>query len=202
MATPGEMIQVAARALLLPEVTVGSYYRAIREEGLVKTGGRGRSAAQVSALDVARLLIAILASELVRDAPEAVGVFGDLRQAGSEVELVKPIAGDRLGLPGEHRFEEGLVAVLELLSSRRRAQTAGGEDLVYRFGVDVELSDLQAHLHTDEAFLTYTHHQGTPRRPNESDYGLRVRRSLGGPALQMLASLVADRDYEGHKDQA
>lgn len=195
MATPGEMIEVTARALLLPEVTVGSYYRAIREEGLVKTGGRGRSAAQVSALDVARLLIAILASELVRDAPRAVGVFGDLRQVDNEVELVEPIAGERLGRAGEHRFEDGVVAALELLSSARRFQSAGGEDLIYRFGVDVEISDLRAHLHTDEAFLTYAHHQGTLRRPNESDYGLRVRRSLGGPALQMLASLVAEREY-------
>lgn len=194
MATPGQMIQVTARTLMLPEVTVGSYYRAIREAGFVKTGGRGRSAARVSALDVARLLIAILASELVRDAPEAVRTFGELIQTESEVEIVRPLSGSRLGLCRGHRFEDAVVALLMKLatppSQESYSTSEETDDLSCRFGVAVDLANLQADLQTDDSFLTYQWQPGGPGKAKDRGYGLRVQRALDGPALRLLASLL------------
>ncbi len=69
MATSGELIRIMARALALPSATVTSYHRVLREHGMITKGGRGRSAATMSAEDVARLLIALLSADNLEEAP-------------------------------------------------------------------------------------------------------------------------------------
>ncbi len=77
--TPGELVEVTADALRLPKVTVGAYYRLLREAGLITKGGRGRSAAELTPSDVATLLIAIMASETAVGSPERTRRFGDFQ---------------------------------------------------------------------------------------------------------------------------
>ena len=64
MATPGQLVKAMAATLGLSEATVGQYDRVLAENGLRSKGGRGLSAARVTAADAANLLIAIMASPI------------------------------------------------------------------------------------------------------------------------------------------
>src|SRR5690606_29464750 len=72
MATPGELIKAVADVLHVPEVTISSYYRSLREAGLVTKGGRGRSAAKMTAADAAHLLIAVGGARFERETADSV----------------------------------------------------------------------------------------------------------------------------------
>lgn len=78
MATSGELIRITARALQLPESTVTSYHRMLRQGGLLTKGGRGRSAPDVSASDVARLLLALLGADALAEAVDITELLSDL----------------------------------------------------------------------------------------------------------------------------
>lgn len=117
MASPGELVKVAAWALLMPEVTVGSYYRALREAALVSKLGRGRSAAEVTALDAARLLIAIMSAPLVRDSAECVSLYGRFRSAAMPDDIASAgLDPDLAALEAAHAFEDALAYLLENIS--------------------------------------------------------------------------------------
>lgn len=73
MASPGELIKTVAEVFDVPEVTIASSYRALREAGYVTKGGRGRSAAHMTPRDAGALLIAICGSRFEREA--AGGVY-------------------------------------------------------------------------------------------------------------------------------
>src|SRR5258705_11448956 len=62
MATPGQLVKCIAEALGIPEPTVVQYDRLLSENGMRSKGGRGTSAAKVTAVDAANLLIAIMES--------------------------------------------------------------------------------------------------------------------------------------------
>lgn len=64
MPTSGQLVKAIADALLLPHSTVALYDRALSEAGVRTKGGRGRSAAQMTTLDAANLLIAIISSPI------------------------------------------------------------------------------------------------------------------------------------------
>lgn len=68
MVTSGRMIEIVADALILPTATVTSYHRQLQQERLVTIGGRGRSAAQTTPADVAKLLITMMGSEKLEEA--------------------------------------------------------------------------------------------------------------------------------------
>lgn len=78
MATAGELIRLTADALQVPEATVTSYHRMLREAGLLTKGGRGRNAPQMSATDVARLLLAMLGSDALAETVEATTLVSEL----------------------------------------------------------------------------------------------------------------------------
>jgi len=115
MATPGELIGTVARALDVSEVTVGVYYRKLREAGLVTKGGRGRSAPRSTHLDATRLLIAILTSDTGKDAAAETERFGGLGlvYSGEGVELlgITDNEFDKLD------FESALSRILSLISN-------------------------------------------------------------------------------------
>lgn len=58
MATSGDLIQTLASVSGIPQATILTYYRSLREAGLVTKGGRGPSAARMKSRDAALLLIA------------------------------------------------------------------------------------------------------------------------------------------------
>ncbi|VFU08405.1 ArsR/SmtB family transcription factor [Methylocella tundrae] len=72
MATPSNLIESVARALGVPEATVSSHYRALREAGLVSKAGRGRGSAKMTTQDAANLLIAVAGSSALKNAIETV----------------------------------------------------------------------------------------------------------------------------------
>lgn len=129
VATPGELVTTVAEVTGVARPTVADIDRRLAAAGLRTVGGRGLSAAKMTAKDAAYLLIALLtgasATEVVAEtvaAADAVSLptpFGDNDDAWHLDWLPQPII--TLG-PG-HTFGEMLTALLEVaqagvLSSR------------------------------------------------------------------------------------
>jgi hypothetical protein len=121
MATPGQLVKCVAEALGIPEPTVVQYDRLLAENGLRSKGGRGTSAAKVTAVDAANLLIAIMGSPVagasIKPAIEVCKIYGKLRvRLGGTSENMKTFK--RLGfptvskLPISHSLREALAAVI------------------------------------------------------------------------------------------
>jgi hypothetical protein len=72
MALLSELVRVVAQVEGLEEVSVGIFARQAREAGLIKQGGRGRSAAKMSLRDAVNLLIAVNGCSLAKDVPRLV----------------------------------------------------------------------------------------------------------------------------------
>ena len=139
MATPGELIKAVADVLHVPEVTISSYYRSLREAGFVTKGGRGRSAAQMTAADAAHLLMAVGGNRFEKES--AAKIAEDYRRirASHTVRRMALPTGERPGwlegdwiendagtwlfegfsiphlqaLPEQHQFIDALTAVIE-----------------------------------------------------------------------------------------
>jgi hypothetical protein len=126
MSSPGEMVSVVAKVLGLPEATVVVHDRNLAVAGLRSKGGRGRSAARMTASDAASLLIVVTASSLVKNTVETWHDYAHLlaeksvltapdgfrfnEEGAWELERV-PLRG-LLELPPKHRFLEALAALL------------------------------------------------------------------------------------------
>lgn len=116
MASPGELVSVVASTLGINEATAFVYARHLREANLLTKGGRGRSAAKMSDLDAARLVVAFLATEAAVSAPQAVEDFGPLTLSDLELNRDEPtltltnLCGERFGTP--HTFEEAVAALI------------------------------------------------------------------------------------------
>lgn len=94
--------------------------RHLREAGLLSQKGRGRGAAHASALDAARLCIALMVDGKAKDAPEAVRDFGRLVCESIDTEPEHPSADINLtslcNLELGHTFEQGLAGLIEAWS--------------------------------------------------------------------------------------
>jgi len=108
MATPGELIKLIGAVTEVPEATVTQHDRTLFLAGLRTRGGRGTSAAKVTARDAANLLTAVLASEQVKDSAETV-----LRYAAAleQHKFKLPILDT---LPKEHSFIDALEALITM----------------------------------------------------------------------------------------
>jgi hypothetical protein len=122
MATPGQLVKSIAEALSIPEPTVVQYDRLLAESGWRSKGGRGTSAAKVTAVDAANLLIAILGSPVagasIKPAIEVCETYGRLRlKVGGTSENLKTFK--ELGfatlakLPTSHTLRDGLAAIID-----------------------------------------------------------------------------------------
>jgi hypothetical protein len=69
LASLGILVADLARALGVPAATVGAYAKALREAKLIRSSGRGTSAALMQIEDGAVLLTAMLASPSIAEAP-------------------------------------------------------------------------------------------------------------------------------------
>lgn len=78
MAKLSDLIPTLARILPMPEQTVAVIARALRQERLISTGGRGPGAADMTPDDCANLLLAIMAADQVKGAVDAVREFRSL----------------------------------------------------------------------------------------------------------------------------
>lgn len=125
MATPGQLVKCIATALGIPEPTVVQYDRLLAENGLRSKGGRGTSAAKVTPVDAANLLIAIMGSPVagasIKPAIEVCKTYGALSvKLGTEAETMKTFR--KLGFPTmgklakSHNFREGLASLISAAS--------------------------------------------------------------------------------------
>jgi hypothetical protein len=79
MATLSDLVEAVAGVSGLPRATVFAYGRFAREAGLIGQSGRGRSAAAMTLVDAANLLIAIGGTGVTREAGDAVRAFRSLK---------------------------------------------------------------------------------------------------------------------------
>ncbi|MBW7057922.1 hypothetical protein KY389_14795 [Paracoccus bogoriensis] len=71
MAKLSDLVPTLAQVLPMPEQTVAVIARALRQARLISTGGRGPGAADMTPEDCARLLLAIMAADQVKDSVAA-----------------------------------------------------------------------------------------------------------------------------------
>ncbi len=107
-----------AEELATPEATVITFARRLKEAGLMTTGARGRHAPEMTPMDAARLIIAILTSDGPVHCVERVQRFGQVKyspnfkRAYRGYETIKPDHFDSL-FDGE-TLEEVLAYMIDL----------------------------------------------------------------------------------------
>ena len=119
MATPGELVETMADVLGLPMATVTQYDRQLAEQGLRSRGGRGTSAARVTARDAANLLISVVASPVVgpsvKSAANTCRTYGALmeRTRAAQRKNFRRFGLVSLGrLPNGHNLAEALTTLI------------------------------------------------------------------------------------------
>lgn len=165
MASPGELVAAVAAVLGVPQPSVVVHDRNLVVAGLRTKGGRGRSAARVTARDAAGLLIAVAGSSLVRDSVETWNDYAPLHPTGGQVQ--RPVDGGSdinhspppvwdLGglpicslqaLPESHTFGDALAALISaaadgslasaLEEAQRKTVENGGKH--FTWGIQVDL---------------------------------------------------------------
>jgi hypothetical protein len=137
MVTPGILRQSLAEALGLADQLekIDVHLRNLREAGLITKAKTGRGAAEMGPKDAVNLLIAVAASELVKDSVESVSKYGSLTadpgsfsiHGGAELlQFDLPL----VRLPDGHTFAEAACRILSLLS----AESFYGDDLFRHLG--------------------------------------------------------------------
>ena len=125
MATPGELVHIVAHVLGISEATVVQHDRNLTAGGLRTKGGRGPSAAHVTSLDAANLLIAICGAPIsgasVKETLTTCNRYGSLQAynggklgAFSNVKSQLPTLGK---LHHGHSFRDAISALIESLAA-------------------------------------------------------------------------------------
>lgn len=128
MASPGELVKATAAALGVPEASVIVHDRNLAIAGIRSKGGRGRSAAKMTSLDAANLLIGVAASSAVKETVSTVQEYGNLPSRNGEV-LTQNAHQDSptwclpgcpvpslQALPKDHLFIDALTSLIEAAS--------------------------------------------------------------------------------------
>ncbi|MFZ0425221.1 MAG: hypothetical protein WAL80_20275 [Xanthobacteraceae bacterium] len=115
MATPAQLAQTISSATGVPLPTVIDIDRKLVKAGLRTKGGRGFSAAQMTSLDAARLLVAVLGSPQANTSAEAVERYATTvpdKALSSEKLFATAMLDDLATLPTRHSFVEALAALI------------------------------------------------------------------------------------------
>jgi hypothetical protein len=168
MATPGQLVRTMANVLGIPEPTVAQYDRHLAEAGLRRVGGRGTSAAKVSATDAANLLIAIVGSPVsgasIKSAKETCDNYGYLPAANfSDTTRFSDHGLISLAKLGKkHTFRDALITLIEGASRGELFNIIDGNDVImgadFCLGVNVTSPDNRA-----EIILDNLHHDNSKR---------------------------------------
>jgi len=120
MVTIGQLTKATAHALRINEATATVFARNLRDAGLLTTGGRGPSAAQMTPRDVARLWLSFLAVDRSepRRAVDGVLFYAGLPYAGIDRDSPRPKRNQLnfirdFDLADEHTFEDALSRLIE-----------------------------------------------------------------------------------------
>jgi hypothetical protein len=120
MASPAELVRTVSAATGVPLPTMVDIDRRLVKRQLRTKGGRGFNAAQMTPLDAARLLTAVLASPQANAAAEAVERYAQTRvdRARSSDKLYGALDLDDLAaLPARHSFVDALTALIASVST-------------------------------------------------------------------------------------
>lgn len=179
MPSPGKLIEVTARALEIPEVTVGSYYRVLREAGLLTKSGRGRSAAETTTLDAARLLIGIMASPRVKTAAERTLLFSQFRSVNSRSRNDVAAVVEMDELDPYPALDASVAALINYAGECRlvNQRIEQGEDIPQLettfYALSISQKSLQAVIDcvigTEPLRLLYVHEADSERGPGSED---------------------------------
>jgi hypothetical protein len=116
VATPRQLVEVTAEILGISEATVIVHDRnlATAPTPLRSVAGRGRAAARVTADDAANLLIAVAASESVKDSAKTVLAYRDLLGESAINSGIRRYDE----LPANHTFGQALAALIEAAAAK------------------------------------------------------------------------------------
>jgi hypothetical protein len=120
MATPAQLVHAVSDATGVPLSTIVDIDRKLVKGKLRTKGGRGFSAAQMTPLDAARLLTAVLGSPQANASVEAVERYANTRvdKARSSEKLFGAVELDDLAaLPARHSFVDALAGLIKSASS-------------------------------------------------------------------------------------
>ena len=170
MASPGGLVAVIADTLGVPRVTVVQYDRVLAENGLRSSGGRGLSAAKITAADGANLLIAIMGSPIsgaaIKDAAQTCRLYGalpNLKTIGLRQELRHQLK-ELWELPQQHSLQSALVALIE---GAMDAETSSTQKLTGDFDKDQILNvQLNGPLPWAQISIFVIHGDHCIRRPD------------------------------------
>jgi hypothetical protein len=137
MVKSGGFIVGVASALNLPEPTVSGAFRVLRESGLMTSGARGVNAPDMTYLDAARMLIAMLVNERPAYAESGARDFGQLVsvdfQPASERKGMVPKKGQAkftamsknfklTSLPERHTLEQAIAELIRMYAEDREKE--------------------------------------------------------------------------------
>lgn len=132
MATPAQLVRAISLATGVPMATMVDIDRKLVKGNLRTKGGRGFNAAQMTPLDAARLLTAVLASPQANASVEAVQRYTETKMDKAK-SSAKAFDADNLddlaALPGRHNFVDALAAVIASVATGSLAKqmaAAGG----------------------------------------------------------------------------
>ncbi|SIT12795.1 hypothetical protein [Paracoccus saliphilus] len=94
MTTSGEMVAATAELFGVSAATVESIDRALSDAGLRRKGGRGRSAAKMSGLDVVNLSFALMHGVGMKDAPGVVRKVSQMPRQETDVQRYADALGN------------------------------------------------------------------------------------------------------------
>jgi len=213
MATPGQLVETMAGSLGISVGTVIQYDRQLAESGLRSKGGRGASAAAVTARDAANLLIAIAASPLagptVKEAVRTCEVYGSLKvlRRASWIDGFSKFGLPTLAtLPSGHSLREALSVLIGGVGKGEIFQIPDREGPLtadFWFGVQFEgprpwaeiLADVSGQGKTSQmARLVYTSGntaRGSRKRRTAPRGDLHQSRSVSFATIRALGSLIS-----------
>lgn len=134
------MIGVIATAIARPRATVTSYYGVLRKGGLISTTGRGRSAQDLSPLDVARVLIVMLSADSLQEGEAVTRLVGQLWHTSfASEDDVKPIL--------DIEFESALAGIVALKADQLHGRSLRDDGLLGNLATDeIQVSVTATHL--------------------------------------------------------
>jgi hypothetical protein len=131
MAGPAQLVETISRATGVPLPTVVDIDRRLVKGNLRTKGGRGLHAAQMTPLDAARLLTAVLASAQANASAEAVERYAETRvdrtRSSDKLYATAKLA-DLSSLPAEHTFVDGLTSLIGSVASGALAKLLSKAD--------------------------------------------------------------------------
>jgi hypothetical protein len=132
MATPGELVEELADSLGVSVATIAQYDRVLAESGLRSSGGRGKSAARVTSIDAANLLITVLGTPVsgspIKNAADTCRSYGELPVARgpSSPRRFRDFGIQSLArLPLRHSLRDALSALIAGASKGEQLEIPG-----------------------------------------------------------------------------